>query len=100
MAETKTAIEKYIDEKKKLQKLVLNIIDEINPDEISYQNLLTFLDNSQYKDNKSELKHFLHFILIISTNHHREPNFFNKIEKILTLSSKFYQPIFSNKELF
>ena len=94
-----TSIQKYIDEKKELYKLVLQIIDDSEADDDTiFQKLTNFLDTDQYGKNKSE--HFLHLISNISVNHHRRPNFFVKIKNILTITSKFHDQIFSNVELF
>ena len=101
MSDEERLIQKYINEKKELQKLVLQIIERIDTNEESdFQNLLIFLDAHQYQNNKKEVVHFLHLILTISLNHHREPYFYDKIVKILQISSKFYQPFISNDELF
>ena len=95
------SIHKYIDEKKKLHRLVLQIIENSNADgDVDYQNLVDFLESLKYQENKQETEHFLHLILVISENHHRKPGFLEKIEKILNYTSKIYKPHFSNEELF
>lgn len=86
-----------------MQRLELQIIeksDNEDDDDKGFQNLQNYLDTQRYEGNKPELEHFLHLILIISMNHFRCPNFFQKIEKILTISSKYYKPTFSDEELF
>ena len=94
-------IQTYIDEKKELQSLVLQIIEQLDTiDDTKIKNLMIFMSTHQYKENKPELEHFLHLISIISDNHHRGPNFFEKIEKILSNSSQFYKPTLSNEEIF
>ena len=81
-----TSIQKYIDEKKELYKLVLQIIDDSEADDDTiFQKLTNFLDTDQYGKNKSE--HFLHLISNISVNHHRRPNFFKR-RIILDISTK------------
>ena len=101
MTDNEKQIHKYIDEKKELQKLVLGIIEKSDTDvETDIQSLMSYLDIHQYRENKKEIEHFLHLILSISLNHYRQPNFFENIEKILTVSSTFYKPLFSNDELF
>lgn len=101
MTNEQNAIKKYINENKKLQELVLQIIDKDDSENGPFFNdLQNHLRTNQYEGNKSKLKHFLQLILIISMNHHRNPNFFENIKKILTTSSKFYNKIFTNEELF
>ena len=100
MNEKENLIQKYINEKKKLNELVLQIVDKSEIDDGDYQSLQNHLDVHQYKENKSELELFLHLILVISLNHHRKPNFLEKIKKILTITSEFYKPFFINEELF
>ena len=99
MEEQKSETEKYINEKKELQKLVLQIIEKSESDDNDFLMLINHLDTHQYKDNKPELKHFLSLLSNISINHHRGPIFFKQIEKILTISSKYYKLVFSNDEL-
>ena len=99
MTDVERSIRKYIDEKIELQKLIFQIVEKSDSNDIDFQNLQNYLDTHNYDGNKSENEHFLHLILIISTNHHRQPHFFEKIEKILTISSKFYEKLFSSEEL-
>ena len=69
-----TEIRKYINEKKELQNHVLKIIEQSEiDDDTGYHNLILFL--AKYKEEKEELIHFLHLILVIANNHHRSPNF-------------------------
>ena len=97
-----TAIGKYINEKRELQKLVIEIFEKSDIDENKqdFQNLINFLNMHQYEGNKKELELFLRLILNISNYHHRQHNFFKRIEKILTISSQYYKPVFSNEEIF
>ena len=76
-------IQQFIESKKELQSIFLSYIDDPNSDENNFQNLI---DNFKIQDlfqNQNELKEFLQFITKIAKNHHRQPNFFDQIEKVL-----------------
>ena len=90
----------YIEKQKKIQNLLLVFIDSDDNVEENYQNLLQLLQNQKIKDNKSELKSFLHLLLHISDNHHRSNNFFGKIERILLQFKDEMTKYFSNFEIY
>ena len=49
------------------------------------QELIKILMKNNIHNNKLELKSVLYLVLKISNNHQPHPNFFNKIERVLTL---------------
>ena len=51
-------------------------------------------------ENQSDLKLLLRFLLVISNNHHRTPNFFNNLEKIIKLIEEPIKEKISNFEIF
>ena len=60
------------------------IKDEDNTEE-NFINLNTFLDETKIREDHDQLTLFLRLILNISNNQHREPFFFSKIEKIISI---------------
>ena len=74
-------IEIEIIKKQNLQSLVLCFIEN-DDDEENFNNLATFIQDSNISKNKLDLLDLFHLILHIANNHHRESNFFDKIIKI------------------
>lgn len=76
-------IQLYIDQKKKLNNLLLNFLE--NSDEIShdFQDLTKFFKEIQLGSNSDELKFILKLISKVSNNHIRQANFIDKIEQVL-----------------
>lgn len=71
----------YLEEKNNIQQELLDYIDDES--DSSYQQLIQKLDNSKIGENPKELTEFLHLLVVIANNHHRSPNFYTKIEKII-----------------
>ena len=91
--------QKYITSKKELsEKFHCFIENEDSLDEI-YQNLISFINSENYQANSNEFKLILHMINRISSNHHRYPTFFNKIEKFFSSFSEYIKQSFTNFEL-
>lgn len=77
-------IEQCIQQKKDLQRTLLDFLSSSDDDEENYQNLIQLFNNQNIHQNKQELIEFLHLLVHITNNHNRSPNFFSKIEKILS----------------
>ena len=78
-----------------------NLLDflEENTDEIYSQSINTFFDDLRIRNDIHDIRLFLKTLLKISNNHHRNPNFFNKVEQILVfLKNNIHE--FSNSEIF
>ncbi|KAK8871885.1 hypothetical protein M9Y10_007630 [Tritrichomonas musculus] len=93
-------IQQFVESKKELQSIFLSYIDDPNSDENNFQNLI---DNFKIQDlfqNQNELKEFLQFITKIAKNHHRQPNFFDQIEKVLLYLENDLKKNFTNSEIF
>lgn len=91
-------IKDYIDQKKELQNIIYNTIDNDN-DEVC-TDLIDYINLQNYQDNKEGLKEFIYLIANISNNHHRHPNFLNKIKQIILLIKDQIKQSFSNFEIF
>lgn len=92
--------DKYIKDMKKIQENLLSYIENDANVEEKFQNLNTILDDLKIRENKHELKSLLHMILKIANNHHRGPDFFTKIERLLTVFKEEMTKNFSNSEIF
>mgnify|MGYP001114619533 CR=1 FL=1 len=66
----------YVEKMKSIQSNFLDYIDNDDNSEEKYQNLINLFPNQRTRSNRHDLEP-------ISNDHHRTPNFFEKIEKIL-----------------
>ena len=89
------SIQDYLNQKKEYYKHLLDFIDGLN---VSFQNLKNLLEN--YIENPSEFQSFLHLLLTISQNHHRNPDFYLRIKQILLLVKDKIKHSFTNAEIF
>ena len=93
----------YINEKKNLYNSVIEFLD--NSDDLDdgndsyFQELIEFASNQIERDPK-EMVEFLQILKDIVDNHHREPNFFSKINQILQQYSNKIKQTLSNEEIF
>ena len=79
----KMSVAAYLEVLKSIQSNILQFIDMEDNNEENYQNIITIFEDQKIHENKHEIKLIIHLISQISTNHHRYPNFFSKIEKLL-----------------
>ena len=93
-------IEQYIQNKKDLQRNLLNFLSSSDNDEENYQNLIELLNNQNIHQSMHELVEFLHLLVHIANNHNRSPNFISKIEKILSELMNDIKQFFSNMTIF
>ena len=90
----------YLEEMKKIQQNLLDLLDYEKNIEEKYQNLKNVFDDIKIYDDQYKIKSLMYLLLHICKNHHREEGFFNKIEQILKLFKDSLQKYFSNSELF
>lgn len=93
-------IKEYIERMKTIQNKILEFIDQGQDVEEHYQNLINLFQDLQIRSNKYRLKTILYILSNISNNHHRYPEFFSKIEKILLLFEQEIKEKYSNYEIF
>ena len=93
-------VNEILDEMKKIQTNLLDFLEHADNNEEKFQNLLNIFDDIKIHDNQFKIKPLIYSILKISNNHHREPEFFSKIEKILQLFKDDLKKYFTNNELF
>ena len=92
-------IQEYLKEMKNIQNHLLIFLDEDN-DKENYEKLIDKLNEIQIHDDQHKLKALFHLITKISNNHHRLPNFFNKIDQILQIFLDDIKNYYSNTEIF
>ena len=92
-------IEIEIIKKQNLQSLVLCFIEN-DDDEENFNNLATFIQDSNISKNKLDLLDLFHLILHIASNHHRESNFFDKIIKIFLYLNFEIKNFFTDQDIY
>lgn len=89
----------FIQKMKKIYQNLLEFLDKENDNEEYFQNLISNIEEAKIPESKSKFRTFLYILAKISANHHRYPNFIDKIEKII-LSYKFQLMLyFSNLDI-
>ena len=78
----------------------LQVYIEDDSIEANYSNMVNFFKNQQINSNRLDLKVLLNILAKISNNHYRNSNFFEKIEKVLSLFKKDITNYFSSYEIF
>ena len=90
----------YLNKKIELCNIFLQFIDKRCDDDYDYQNLMDILEKQEIVENREEMLLFLHLLVRITDNHHRLPDFYLKIEKILQNFLQNIKSTFLNSELF
>ena len=93
-------VQSFLDNMTKIQKDLLQYLDHTDDVEENYQNLQVSLSLQNITENSHNLKSVLYLITNVATNHYRYPNFFDKIEKILTNLLSIIKKTLSNHEIF
>ena len=84
----------------KIQRNLLDFIDNDDNIEENFQNLKTLFDDQKIQEDQNDLLLLLSLITDIANNHHRVPNFYEKIDKILLYLKNTIQKYYSNFEIF
>lgn len=95
-------MENYIEDKKNLYIAILELLQNSDDkiDEKSFGILSQFFNKQGTDENLDEMQDFLQIIKNISDNHHRDPNFFGKINQIFQHYKDRIKQTFSNDEIF
>lgn len=93
------SINKKLKNNKSIHEKFLEFIDEMEINDEKFNNLNQLFEETKIRDNKHELRLFLHMLVKVSNNYHRGPNFFIKIETILQLFKEEIKAI-PNQEIF
>lgn len=96
--ESKKQVEKYFEQMKKIQIIILSYLE--NDNETFYQNFIQYYQDQKIQENKQQIKAILYLLEKIAKHHHRSNNFFEKIEKILIFLESSIKQSFSNKDIF
>mgnify|MGYP001150762002 CR=1 FL=1 len=92
--------QQFLEEMKKIQENLLDYLDdESNVDE-NLQSLYRLFEELKIHTDQHKLMSLLHLIVKIGNNHHRNPNFFEKIFKVLKIFQDDIKKYYSNTEIF
>ena len=97
---SKTIIKNFFLKMKYIQEMTLDLLSNEKMVECNCQNIISNMINHKISENKTELKSVLHFISIISNDHHRFSDFFSIFENIIKYFQNEIRNFFSNYELF
>ena len=94
-------MQEYIESKKELQQGILEFLDSDEDNQLQlFANLEQIFDEQEIKEDQNELSALLHLISSISNNYRRSPNFFSRIEQIITFFESNIKQTYSNFEIF
>ncbi|KAK8881370.1 hypothetical protein M9Y10_004106 [Tritrichomonas musculus] len=91
----------FVNQKNEIYSKVIMFFDcDDTETETSYQELIDIIQLSKLHEKKNDLREFLCLLMQIESNHHRDTEFFSKIEKIFQFFFNYIKPNFSNNEIF
>ena len=93
-------IQKYFNQKKEIYDILLKHADSQKDNHEYYSRLVNLFELNNFFDNHEESLILLHTILGIAGNHHRYPDFLNKIDQLFLFFFQKAQQTLSNSELF
>lgn len=93
-------IEKYLEKMKDIQKAILNFIEKENTIKDDYKIIIKYLDDNEIQEDYHDFNAILRMIIHISNHHHRTPNFFNKIEHILSSLKGGIEKFYTKNQIF
>lgn len=91
---------KYLDWKKELYQSLISFLENPNSNEKDFQNLIEIIGIQNHKEDREEFENFLKLIANISSNHHYDKLFFEKIFQIIIHYIPQIKQIFSNFEIY
>lgn len=91
---------KNYQQKRDFNDIVLSFIEAEDESYECYEDLSNFIKKQNFTKDNQLLRSFIDILINIINNHHRNPDFFDKITQILQLLAKNIQEQFSNKEIF
>lgn len=90
-------VQDYIIEKKELRNNLIYYID--NGGDCNLEKLIDIFEKQKYRGNRSEIKQVLYLMSIISIDHYKCQDFWNRMEQILLYFKSDITNLFSNEEI-
>lgn len=94
------SIEQYLSNMKKIQACILKYIDDESNSDESFSKIFKLIDELKFRTKKYEFRPLLHLIVSISNNHHRGPNFLDKIFRIIKYLANDIKKFFTNETIY
>lgn len=98
--EAANKIKERVTKMKPIQEYLLDFIDQDENQDANFSKLTNYFNEQNLIQDKREFTIFLHVLSEISSNYHRYPDFFEKIERILTFYQEDIKKFFTNIEIF
>lgn len=95
-----TFIKEFFERMKNVQENIIELIESEEDIEESHENFKKIINDANIFEDSTKFKLVLRIISSITKNHHREENFFAKIQKIIVLMKDKIKQTFSNMEIF
>lgn len=92
--------QEYLEKMKIIHNSLLMYIEKMEGCDQNFQDLSAVIVDSNIKNNSHEIKSVLYLLSKISNNHHRSPQFFDKIGQIFQIFKDDIQKYFSSYEIF
>lgn len=99
-SETQNEIQEYLNKMKNLQKNILSFVEKESTIQNDYHNIIKFIADNNIHEDRYDLKALLHLLSSISNNHHRNHDFFKKIEHIFIFLKESITKFYSNYQIF
>lgn len=93
------SIQEYLNNKKDIQSKLLEFVDASTNPNNYFDNLIALISDQKIVESPLEFKEFIRLLVQISNDHHRSPDFFDKIEQILLHYNQNIKKSFTNKEI-
>ncbi|KAK8837372.1 hypothetical protein M9Y10_036805 [Tritrichomonas musculus] len=90
----------YIEQKKKLQSLLLNFVENKEEASEDYNLLIEEIRKQLNMEDGNDLREFLHLISNVTYYHHRQQGFIEKIEQIINYFKNDIRQILSNSRIY
>ncbi|KAK8852778.1 hypothetical protein M9Y10_017768 [Tritrichomonas musculus] len=95
-----SAFQVYLEQMAKIEESFLDFLDPEVSNEDKFSKFFKLIKDSKICDDLYKFHTILQIIAKIGDNHHRDPNFFNKIFRILRQFKANIKNLFSNSEIF
>lgn len=92
--------QEYINETKEIYEALLKYIDNENDCEENFSSLINLFNTKNIREDHKKLQEVLQIVVSILNNHHRKPDFLDKVKQILLNLKENIKQTYSNDELF
>lgn len=98
--DTQSLIYQYLDKIKNFQEILIQYLEKEGVSEEDFQKLNSYIDENKIKQDRYDLKQILHLLMHVSNNHRRNADFFNKIERVISIFKDNIAEFYTTEDLF